>query len=1337
MDIVFFHGLQLRPDVQSDAYLSTWRSRCDDRLLWPKAWLPEVFPRARVLTVSYDGSIHSSATTGMLDLYLTVENLLGSLLMEDVGKKRPMILVGHCFGGIIIEELCLLAHKKAHLPTHRPEFEDQQEHAFLHSVRGIFYYATPHHGSYFSQALKRNEGKLLVRNEAKLVKLFKVLNAELARINEDFRRLLNNNPEWQVAAVNESFPTDLGGGQSCLIVEEGSARSFGDYIQLQEDHFSICQPRDKNTTSFRYLVDFIHKIQNKVIPMISEEADWKGFPANRQSITNLQLDLLGSLVQGEILPTLETSPVLGLWGMGGIGKTTLSKVIFNQLQTQFEYTLFFDGFKETSSSNDVMGKDVMGKVLHQMHRNGKKMALDASNLSQLRGKKILVVLDDVVSKRDIQAVRTFHEFCSPRSYFIVTSRDRSILNNIDRLSIYDVKTLSEQHSVQLFRSYAFSPIDKVLPSWQYDCLKHIVSRCRGHPLVLEVLAKSLKSIDSQEDWEQTLVALQNIDREESPIDREVLSKLELSYQSLRDEEKQMFVDAATFFQDKLLESNGYRKRLWTLREAKAVWRTAFNTKQEGLLWRKLLDRAMVYDIGDDSPIKMHDVLIYLGQKLARELQDQQRIKVKDADSISQTFISSEFRTKRSKLYSLQVLVDHFRVKQSPCLLCTLDEKWQGSSASCYHKSREDLPVPLSSLHQMELLRYVQLECCTLAQKKVVLPKNVIIFHSVSHHCAWEVSFENSDKLVILSFKASELEKLPSSLGSLKHLRFLYLDIARILHLPESIGGLKSLQRCKLCCPLLKLVPNSFGDLESLQDLTLEKFEKLENLPESFCNLENLQVLDMDCRILKELPDTFGWLVRLQQLTLQCPGLESLPDTFGYLCQLQRLWLLQCISLQSFPDSFSHLQRLQKLLIWGCTGLRELPDSFSNLQNLQELTLRDCSSLHSLPSSFGKLRKLNSLEIHSSAVSINRTDHASSSLISLPDSFGELKELSHLSLRCEGIRQLPSLFGCLEKLRTCALECWGLESLPDSFVKLEVLEILEISSVKLTYLPSTLDGLRSLKKCRLFNCQAMADLPDSFNKLSSLQCLSLEESALQGLPDSHCQLKQLQSLRLNICSDLKRMPQSLGGLEMLQKLEFHRCGKLDSLPECLGKLKALQLFRLSYCDSLEKIPESLGKLKALEQFTVTHCANIKELPTSLGELKSLLQLQVVSCKQLRGLPESLVYLSFLYSLVVRECEKIERLPHSIGGLNNLFLLEVEDCSKLDEVPDSLGELKSLQTLILSRLPLQSIPSLFRVETLKKVLLSELNHLKDVPDVPSSCELRVRLCGYIPNSVSTGT
>ncbi|OAE35252.1 hypothetical protein AXG93_1114s1000 [Marchantia polymorpha subsp. ruderalis] len=193
LDIVFFHGLQL--SHTSDACITTWRSRGSQKEVWPMTWLPKEFPKARILSVNYDAYIKTSAEHGRLDLYNTAESLMANLRIAKVGQ-HPVILVGHSYGGLVIKQLCYEAHMRQTLRG-----EDDE---FLHYVRGVFFYGTPHHGSSFLS----NPNRTHLRDPSPLLEMVKVLCAESARLHEwfDALRLMH---KWRIAAVGESRLTTI------------------------------------------------------------------------------------------------------------------------------------------------------------------------------------------------------------------------------------------------------------------------------------------------------------------------------------------------------------------------------------------------------------------------------------------------------------------------------------------------------------------------------------------------------------------------------------------------------------------------------------------------------------------------------------------------------------------------------------------------------------------------------------------------------------------------------------------------------------------------------------------------------------------------------------------------------------------------------------------------------------------------------------------------------------------------------------------------------------------------------------------------------------------------
>ncbi|BFI21577.1 protein SERAC1 [Marchantia polymorpha subsp. ruderalis] len=257
-DVVFFHGLRLGP--AHEAHLSSWKSRSKTGEVW-LMWLHEDNPSLRILAVSYDASMKKDSKNGRMDIFQVSENLLQELIMARVGKTGPVIFVGHSFGGIIAKEICRQAHLTRSLGENIPA-----ETTLLHNLRGLFFFGVPHSGSSFTDVLEE-----INFEKGELVDYVKVFSKDLARLNHVFDRLCEKY-EWRVAGVGESLPTLLPNGFSGVIVDEASAR-YRDFIMVNEDHFSICQPASRTSTSYLHLVNFIDEIHVKVRNTATDEQE--------------------------------------------------------------------------------------------------------------------------------------------------------------------------------------------------------------------------------------------------------------------------------------------------------------------------------------------------------------------------------------------------------------------------------------------------------------------------------------------------------------------------------------------------------------------------------------------------------------------------------------------------------------------------------------------------------------------------------------------------------------------------------------------------------------------------------------------------------------------------------------------------------------------------------------------------------------------------------------------------------------------------------------------------------------------------------------------------------
>ncbi|KAL3691526.1 hypothetical protein R1sor_005177 [Riccia sorocarpa] len=105
LEVVFFHGFQ-RGDFGDAERRATGTWTTKDGTCWLKTWLVERFPQARILAVSYDSGTQVSESEARMDMYLICENLVQSLIdLAGVGQSCPMVLVGHCIGGLVLKAL--------------------------------------------------------------------------------------------------------------------------------------------------------------------------------------------------------------------------------------------------------------------------------------------------------------------------------------------------------------------------------------------------------------------------------------------------------------------------------------------------------------------------------------------------------------------------------------------------------------------------------------------------------------------------------------------------------------------------------------------------------------------------------------------------------------------------------------------------------------------------------------------------------------------------------------------------------------------------------------------------------------------------------------------------------------------------------------------------------------------------------------------------------------------------------------------------------------------------------------------------------------------------------
>ncbi|XVF65336.1 hypothetical protein PTKIN_Ptkin09bG0239800 [Pterospermum kingtungense] len=642
--------------------------------------------------------------------------------------------------------------------------------------------------------------------------------------------------------------------------------------------------------------------------------------------------------------------VVGIYGMSGIGKTTIAKAVYNMVCESFEGSSFLFNIKDKPNGLARKQEQLLSDIL-----SWKNIKIDNTDTGvnlikeRLRCRRVLLVLDDLDdSMQWRQLVGDRNWFC-PGSRILVTTRDEHLLSELEVDRRYKVEGLNKEETIELLSWYAFK---RPVPDKDYLQLSNsLVEHAQGLPLALVILGSYLFK-RSQPQWESFVEKLRKLPH------HQIHKKLRIStYDTLGDDLlKAMFLDIACFYigMDKnyvmpILDGCGF-------------------FPNDGI--QVLLERSLI-EI-DGGKLKMHDLLRDMGREIVREE-------------------SPSHPGYRSRLWFHQdvidVLTNHTGTEAVEGLILDVPAlKDVVVSTEAFAKMIKLRLLKIDSVHFTGSYEKISKELrwlCWLRCPLAVLPPHLHL-----------------DNLVVLDMQFSNIQKVWKETKSLQKLKILDLRYSVNLEETQNFARLSSLERLELGgCRSLVEVDQSIGHLERLQFLNLEDCVNIRELPDSICSLRSLKTLNLQgCSKLCSLPEHFGKLEALEELDASGSSITELPNSIGLLKKLGCLRLAKRGEELPSTSCFSFLSTWISQKSSACPSSLLLPESFNHLSSLRHLDLSECNlSDHEIPIDFGSFPHLGVLSL------------SGNSFCNLPAGISNHPRIQFLQLNnCKNLRSLPEL-----------------------------------------------------------------------------------------------------------------------------------------------------------------------------------------------------------------------------------------------------------------------------------------------------------------------------------------
>uniref|UniRef100_M1C8M7 Disease resistance protein BS2 n=1 Tax=Solanum tuberosum TaxID=4113 RepID=M1C8M7_SOLTU len=648
--------------------------------------------------------------------------------------------------------------------------------------------------------------------------------------------------------------------------------------------------------------------------------------------------LKGSMSTREIIPIL---------GMGGIGKTTLAKMAYDdpQIRNHFDIHVWVTISQEYQTRYLLLG--VVSCIFNEIKQGTDNELMDMI-YKKLKGRRYLVVMDDIWSNEvwDLMS-RTFPDDDNG-SRIILTSRLKGVATHADPdTPPHEVSLLNADDSWKLLHETVFGVVH-VCPPELEDIGKQVAQKCQGLPLALLVVAGHLSKIErTQESWKDVAKSVSKVVANESD---KCLGVLAMSYHYLPNHLKPCFLYMGVFPEDSDVNIEKLIN-LWVC---------------EGFLWEELVGRDFLEDLvsrnlimvrnrrfnGEWKSCGVHDLVRDL---ILREAEKEKFLQVTKDPSAKMhhvcrySFHSNIYQNDllESSSIDLTRTMHFFRglgSKQVPLLACFKLLR----VLSVVQYGFEDFPLVITKLVH---LRYLQLRSCDDPHGSLSELYNLQVF--------------------IVGSLGYNPPTIHETIWQMKHLRD--LKVSHSISLPknpsnklQNLEGLSCLRLSSCTFELFSAIPN-------LKTLKLHGSQKecqgekmFEHLNSLAC-LKRLEQLKIRCKdlYLFPIPCKYTLPTSLRSLTLSYTYLPW--EDMANIVKLPKLEVLKIKNYGFYGDVWrlneGDIFNELKFLLIRTNDMKQWRAGSVNFPMLQHVVLRTCIYLEEIPKDFGEIYTLESIELY--------------------------------------------------------------------------------------------------------------------------------------------------------------------------------------------------------------------------------------------------------------------------------------------------------------------------------------------------------------------------------------